>query len=128
MSFHRVKGFCLCCLNPDLQVIWSCRHLDKGKGIICDILIGMYFKMYCPKTCSRKRTRLKIGKKARLSSTVVLGHSWSSWLVCEGTGGAPFASTAWGSSSGPAVSLAVAISDCCPLMSRVFFEKKKKKP
>lgn len=39
----------------------------KEKGLVCDILIGMYFEIYCPKTCSRKRNRLKIGKKAAAS-------------------------------------------------------------
>lgn len=42
---------------------------------MCDILIGMCFEIYCPKTCSRKRNRLKIGKKVgRLSSTAPLGR------------------------------------------------------
>lgn len=129
VNSHRVKGFCPCCLTSGFQVIWSCRHFDKVKGLVCDILIGMYFEIYCPKTCSRKRNRLKIGKKAGcLSSTAPLGRSWSSCLVCEGAGGAPFGSAAWGSSSGPAAFLAVALSSiCCPLMTSMFFEKKKKK-
>lgn len=126
-NFHRVKGFCLRCLTSDFQVIWPCRHFDKGKGLICDILIGMYFEIYCPKTCSRKRNRLKIGKKARRlsSAALLLGPSWSSCLVCR-CKWAPFGAAAWGTSSGPAAFLAAALSSiCCPLMTRVFFEKKK---
>lgn len=65
-NLHRLKACCLCCLPSDLQVIWPCRHLGKGNGLMCDILIGMYFEMCCPKPWSKKRTRLKIGKEAHL--------------------------------------------------------------
>lgn len=104
--------------------------LIKEKGLVCDILIGMYFEVYCPKTCSRKRNRLKIGKKAAASPPQrPLAAPWplrSSCLVCEGAGGTPFGSV-WGSSSGPAAFLTVALSSiCCPLMTSMFFEKKKK--
>lgn len=106
--------------------------LIKEKGLVCDILIGMYFEIYCPKTCSRKRNRLKIGKKAAASPPqsplAAPWPLWSSCLVCEGAGGTPFGSAAWGSSSGPAAFLTVALSSiCCPLMTSMLFEKKKKK-
>lgn len=107
-DFYRVKGFCLRCLTSDFQVIQPCRCFDKGEGLVCDILIGMYFEMYCPKTCSRKRNRLKVGKKARrLSSAALRGRSWSSCLVCEDASGAPFGS------AGPAAFLAAALSSIC---------------
>lgn len=66
-DFYRVKGFCLCCLTSDFQVVRPCRRFDKGEGLVCDILIGMYFEIYYPKTCSRKRNRLKIGRKPAAS-------------------------------------------------------------
>lgn len=70
-------------------------------------------------------------ESGRLSSTEPLAAPWPLWsscLVCEGAGGTPFGSAAWGSSSGPAAFLTVALSSiCCPLMTSMLFEKKKKK-
>lgn len=94
-DLYRVKGFCLRCLTSDFQVVRPCRRFDKGEELVCDILIGMYFEIYCPKTCSRKRNRLKAGRKAlRLSSAALRGRSWSSCLVCEDASGTPFGSAA----------------------------------